>query len=657
MSDDELNRTLACFICEVRKSDGSKYPPNTLYGIIAAIQHFLKGKGKQVRLLNDDKFEYLRNALDAVMKESASAGLGLTRKQGEVITLREEEQLWEKGVLGDSQPQQLLDTLVYLFGIHFALRGGNEHRRLRADNSQIIKGVDKETGLHYLEYREDVSKTNAGGIKDRKLKRKVTRAYENKENKKRCIVRLYDKYVSLCPSVGAESSTAFYRTALKCPKPNCWYSSVPVGHNKLASTVKRLCEQAGLSGYRTNHSLRATAATRMYDKGVDEQLICEKTGHRSDAVRAYKRTSSEQQVEVSDILYGVHASTSKKIKEEERCETKDKGCVENKKGENESSNARISGTCTVMFLVCGNQLNVAPNAIKLTMWISTKGAKKDCLQDTNCCLTSQPCLNAGVCKASYPSDILHKPRFTCDCAPGYHGSRCDQPIKSCRGYVSGSYDPPVSGHYTIMDDENQPFRVVCNFVKSADNITVSWTLIQSYQFGKSVEFQKPFLRNDPKNATTPNWEFYRLSKARMHSIQNDSSKWRMTCRYDIDSLNKTDYIEGLKTQVDIITFTGFKCMNVEFVNVRGNECSTSGATNCRAFLIQKDDNLTLPFHHDSFKSHNKNCSYNPSSIPCHNHKGKKYGEDNFGRYKNNCVNPAHRCSMSDLSTTQTWLGT
>ncbi|XP_028409419.1 uncharacterized protein LOC114532024 [Dendronephthya gigantea] len=226
MSDDELNRTLACFICEVRKSDGRK--------------------GKQVRLLNDDKFEYLRNALDAVMKESASAGLGLTRKQGEKI-------------------------------------------------------------------------------------------------KKRCIVRLYDKYVSLCPSVGAESSTAFYRTALKCPKPNCWYSSVPVGHNKLASTVKRLCELAGLSGYRTNHSLRATAATRMYDKGVDEQLICEKTGHRSDAVRAYKRTSSEQQVEVSDILYGVHASTSKKIKEEERCETKDKGCVENKKGENESSNARISG--------------------------------------------------------------------------------------------------------------------------------------------------------------------------------------------------------------------------------------------------------------------------------------------------------------------------
>ena len=125
MSDDELNWTLACFICKIRKTDGSKYPPNTLYRIIAAIQHFLKGKGKQVRLLNDDKFGYLRNALGAVMNENVSAVVGVTRKQGEVITLREKEHLWEKGVLRDLQPQQLLDTLVYLFGIHFALRGGN----------------------------------------------------------------------------------------------------------------------------------------------------------------------------------------------------------------------------------------------------------------------------------------------------------------------------------------------------------------------------------------------------------------------------------------------------------------------------------------------------------------------------------------------------
>ena len=145
-----------------------------------------------MRLLNDDKFCFLKDTLDAMMKESASDGLGLTKKQGEVITLDEEEQLWSKGVLGDSSPQQLLDTIVYLFGIHLAFRGGSEHRRLRSENSQIVKGKDKRTGL---EYREDISKTNAGGLKDRKIQEKITRAYDNIADKRRCIVRLYEKYL------------------------------------------------------------------------------------------------------------------------------------------------------------------------------------------------------------------------------------------------------------------------------------------------------------------------------------------------------------------------------------------------------------------------------------------------------------------------------
>ena len=132
-----------------------------------------------------------------MMKESASDGLGLTKKQGEVIMLDEEEQLWSKGVLGDSNPQQLLDTIVYLFGFHFALRGGCGHRRLRSENSQIVEGKDKRTGLEYLEYREDLSKTNAGGLKDRKIPGKITRAYENIADKRRCIVCLYEKYINL----------------------------------------------------------------------------------------------------------------------------------------------------------------------------------------------------------------------------------------------------------------------------------------------------------------------------------------------------------------------------------------------------------------------------------------------------------------------------
>ena len=39
--------------------------------------------------------------------------------------------------------------------------------------------------------------------------------------------------------------------------------------------------------------------------GVDEQLIAEKTGHRSSSVRAYKRTSDEQQQWLSEFYMEV----------------------------------------------------------------------------------------------------------------------------------------------------------------------------------------------------------------------------------------------------------------------------------------------------------------------------------------------------------------
>ena len=167
ISDEELNRTLALFVCGIRKTDGNKYPPNTIHGIAASTEHFLKLKRKPVKLFIDDKFAHLRDVLDTTMKESASSGLEMARKQG-VVTLEEEEILRTKRALGDSNPQQLLNSLVYLFDIYFALIGGSEYQKLRAQNSQIFKGKDKRNGLQFLEYREDVSKTNAGGLKGRK---------------------------------------------------------------------------------------------------------------------------------------------------------------------------------------------------------------------------------------------------------------------------------------------------------------------------------------------------------------------------------------------------------------------------------------------------------------------------------------------------------
>ena len=73
------------------------------------------------------------------------------------------------------------------------------------------------------------------------------------------------------------------------------------GRNFLASVVKSVCEQAGIHG-KTNHSLRATGATRLFAANVPEKLIAKRTGHCStEALRMYERTSVEQQ-QVSSII-------------------------------------------------------------------------------------------------------------------------------------------------------------------------------------------------------------------------------------------------------------------------------------------------------------------------------------------------------------------
>lgn len=72
---------------------------------------------------------------------------------------------------------------------------------------------------------------------------------------------------------------------------------MPVGHNTLSRTVGRLCKQAGISGCKTSHLLRVTNATRLFQSGVDEQLI-----GSVDGVRSYKRISEDQKKSVSDVL-------------------------------------------------------------------------------------------------------------------------------------------------------------------------------------------------------------------------------------------------------------------------------------------------------------------------------------------------------------------
>ena len=107
-----MNHQLTCFVLEVCKKDGSPYPPNLSYSCWLASSSQTEWSEHK-----DAGFSIFRASLDAEMKPLSRQGIGTNKKQAEVITEKEEELLWVKGVIGDETPQRFLDTVVSTWAV------------------------------------------------------------------------------------------------------------------------------------------------------------------------------------------------------------------------------------------------------------------------------------------------------------------------------------------------------------------------------------------------------------------------------------------------------------------------------------------------------------------------------------------------------------
>ena len=304
------------FIREIKKINGEEYPPNTIRELVIMIQMYLHEAGVYWRLLENPEFVNLRNIVDNTMKERHAMGLGV-RNSAEVISLEHKNSMFESGVLGEDTPVKLLRTVIYMIGLHCALRGGLEHSTLRRPgcDSQFSISVDNR-GKQCLIYKEDpLQKTNQGGLEN-KGRNKTVHVYAATD-KTLCPVRIFKKYIGLLPE-----SLKCKKLYLRCKKkitPKVWFCDQPYGINKVKSAVKDMCKAAGIVGKFSNHSLRATCVSRMYANEVPEQLIKEITGHRSECVRSYKRTSDKLKEKASKTL---HVQSQKSDQKTVKNETK-----------------------------------------------------------------------------------------------------------------------------------------------------------------------------------------------------------------------------------------------------------------------------------------------------------------------------------------------
>ena len=249
-----------------------------------------------------------------------------------------------------------------------------------------------------------------------------------------------------------------------------------------------------------------------------------------------------------------------------------------------------------------------------------------------CCRYSQPCLNGGTCIETC-QNVTHK--FQCECPQGFGGRVCQIPT-SCAAYSTRS----VPNIYPIQTTNRNRLKVYCDMTSEPRMV---WTLIESFSLSIKVKYMTASLTKDfPSNEVNPpNWSDYRMSRNTMQHVKRDATHWRATCNYDTYGLNKTDHIRGRLSEMDILTFVGgHTCARVEYINVRGISCH-----NCTTHFKQNGNS------HPFIDSGRGDCQWNARQG------GVNVGNnwcDNFGKYV--VINPAHRCSSSDSSTTQWWLG-
>ena len=130
ITNEQLGYWMSQLVMEARNQNGLPYNGSTLYGLCAGVQRFVCDKCTQhndkepLDIYRSPEFAVFRRALDSVLKELHSKGIGVCKKQAEVISSDLEDRLWKEGALGDDNPEKLLDTLVFCFVLNFALRSG-----------------------------------------------------------------------------------------------------------------------------------------------------------------------------------------------------------------------------------------------------------------------------------------------------------------------------------------------------------------------------------------------------------------------------------------------------------------------------------------------------------------------------------------------------
>nr|XP_018669699.1 uncharacterized protein KIAA1958-like [Ciona intestinalis] len=251
-SEEELDKWLAKFVKEIRRKDGNPYPPHTLMQIVMGIQRYLRQQAGRPSICILDRsnpaYHHFRLVLDERIKELTSDGISAYHKSSRRSfpssklgsaqpQFPDESMLWETGVIGTDTALGLLNAVFYYNTVTFGIRTVDEHWHLKLSHYVIgNRGQQSQMFVEFLPSRDSVY-TVRGSTKDK-------RVYAEHGNS-RCIVKIFQKYMSLLPSDGP-----FYRHPQEptLVDRSIRFSDQWIGKNRLRAMIKHIFDSTRVGG-------------------------------------------------------------------------------------------------------------------------------------------------------------------------------------------------------------------------------------------------------------------------------------------------------------------------------------------------------------------------------------------------------------------------
>ncbi|XP_077052160.1 zinc finger MYM-type protein 4-like isoform X3 [Siphateles boraxobius] len=239
----ELSYGLCKFISEVRRPNGEKYSPDSVFYLCLGIQQFLFENNRMENIFSDLFYTKFCHEMSNILKGWKPTIL----PTGYVHSRVEEEYLWDCKQLGAFSPGVLLNTLLYFFTKFFNYKTVEQHRRLSFANVKRYSRGPANSKVSYLRFYPPKEDASGDGVPVKKRKKederqRVLKIRQNSDNPLRCPVKLYEFYLSKCSPGIRHHATKFYLSPERScvPSSPTWFTATSLSDEALDSMLTRI---------------------------------------------------------------------------------------------------------------------------------------------------------------------------------------------------------------------------------------------------------------------------------------------------------------------------------------------------------------------------------------------------------------------------------